>query len=107
MLDLTHGSLWIAWLAYVVATLSPGPAVFGIMNVAMVSGRVAALRFSLGVICGSFFWACCAVFGLTSMLLLVPQFLLAVKLVGGTYLLWLAYKSARMALVSSRSESTG
>lgn len=94
------GNLSIGWLAYAIATLSPGPAVFGIMNVAMVSGRLAALHFSFGVICGSFFWALSAVFGLTSLLLAYPRFLVAVKLIGGGYLLWLAWKAARSALAT-------
>jgi threonine efflux protein len=99
---ISHGffsaNLLIAWSAYFVGTASPGPSNLAIMSIASNAGRRAAFAFAAGVMSGSFFWAMLAALGLSAMLTAYSGFLVAVKICGGLYLLWLAFKSGRAAL---------
>jgi threonine/homoserine/homoserine lactone efflux protein len=71
------------------------------MSLAMSSGRRAALTFALGVVSGSFFWALLALLGLSAVLATYSQCLVAIRIAGGLYLLWLGVKSARSAFSNS------
>ncbi|MGC2958449.1 LysE family translocator [Paraburkholderia graminis] len=88
----------IAYSAYFVGTASPGPSNLAIMSLAMSAGRRSALTFALGVVSGSFFWALLASLGLSALLATYSECLVAIKIAGGVYLLWLGFKSARSAL---------
>lgn len=88
----------LAYTAYFVGTASPGPSNLAIMSLAMGSGRKAAFGFALGVMSGSFSWALLATLGLSALLATYSQLLIAIRIAGGLYLLWLAWKSARSAL---------
>ena len=88
----------LAYTAYFIGTASPGPSNLAIMSLAMGSGRKAAFAFALGVMSGSFSWALLASLGLSAVLATYSQLLVAIRVVGGLYLLWLAWKSARSAL---------
>ncbi|MCA8095122.1 LysE family translocator [Burkholderia anthina] len=90
-------NLLLAYTAYFVGTASPGPSNLAIMSVAANHGRKAALVFALGVISGSMCWAMVAALGVSAALLAWSKLLVAIKLFGGVYLLWLAFKSARTA----------
>lgn len=89
--------LLLAWTAYVVGTASPGPSNLAIMATAMNAGRGPALCLAAGVVTGSWFWGVAAAFGLSAVLATYSQALVAIKILGGLYLLWLALKSARSA----------
>lgn len=89
--------------AYLVATVSPGPATMAIMAVSAQRGRSAGLRLASGVICGSLFWGLCAAFGLATILAQFAGFMVVIKWLGAGYLLWLAYKALRSASVPSHS----
>ncbi|WP_176059312.1 LysE family translocator [Paraburkholderia sp. BCC1876] len=91
----------IAYGAYFVGTASPGPSNLAIMSLAMSAGRRAALTFALGVVSGSFFWALLASLGLSAVLASYSECLVAIKIAGGLYLLWLGFKSARSAFSAS------
>ena len=103
------GSAWfstnllLAYSAYFVGTASPGPSNLAIMSIAASHGRKAALIFALGVISGSMFWATVATLGVSAALIACSQFINAVKIFGGLYLLWLAFKSGRNALATTTS----
>jgi threonine efflux protein len=102
-------NLLLAWSAYFVGCASPGPSNLAIMSIASVSGRRAAFSFAAGVMSGSFFWAMLAALGLSAVLTAYSGFLVAVKICGGLYMLWLAFKSARSAWrppVRASSESS-
>ncbi|SON56400.1 Threonine efflux protein [Hartmannibacter diazotrophicus] len=90
--------LALVYVAYVVATASPGPSTMAIMGVAMRHGRPPALALAGGVITGSYFWAVLAATGISALLAAFAEVLTAVKIAGGIYLLYLAFKSARSAL---------
>ncbi|WP_255440427.1 LysE family translocator [Caenimonas sedimenti] len=89
--------LLLAWSAYLVGTASPGPSNLAIMATAMNAGRGPALYLAAGVVMGSWFWGLAALFGLSALLAAYSQALVALKILGGLYLLWLALKSARSA----------
>ena len=92
-----NANVLLAWSAYFVGTASPGPSNLAIMSIASTSGRRAALAFAAGVMSGSFFWAMLAALGLSAALTAYSGILVAVKICGGVYLLWLAFKSGRSA----------
>ncbi|CAB3674900.1 LysE family translocator [Paraburkholderia rhynchosiae] len=91
-----------AYSAYFVGTASPGPSNLAIMSLAMSAGRRSALIFALGVVSGSFFWALLASLGLSAVLATYSQCLVAIKIAGGLYLLWLGFKSARSAFAPGK-----
>ncbi|NKB51437.1 MAG: LysE family translocator [Rhizobiaceae bacterium] len=84
--------------AYLVATISPGPATLAIMGVAARHGRAAGLKLASGVVCGSLFWGLCAAFGLAAVMAKFAGFFVFLKIGGGLYLLWLAFRALRSAL---------
>ena len=94
---LLTANVLIAYSAYFVGTASPGPSNLAIMSLAMSAGRRSALAFALGVVSGSFSWALLASLGLSAMLATYSECLVALKIAGGLYLLWLGFKSARSA----------
>ncbi len=91
-------ALLTALLAFFVAAASPGPATLAQAQVALAHGRGAALRFGSGLAFGLAVWGAVAAFGVGAVLVQSAAALWALKVVGGAYLLWLAFKSARSAL---------
>lgn len=90
--------IWPAYVAYLLAVISPGPANFAIMGAAISQGRRAGLILALGIFCGSLTWACAAALGLAALLRSYAVALEILKVLGGLYLIylaWKAYKSAR------------
>ena len=94
-------NLLLAYTAYFVGTASPGPSNLAIMATAANHGRKAALVFALGVVSGSMLWATVATLGVSAALIAYSQFIIAVKIFGGLYLLWLAFKSGRNAVATA------
>lgn len=84
--------------AYLIATASPGPSNMAIMGMAMREGRLPALVLAAGVITGSLFWAILTATGLSAVLTTYVQALFVIKIVGGIYLLYLAFRAGRSAL---------
>lgn len=98
-------NLLLAYTAYFVGSASPGPSNLAIMSIAANNGRKAALAFALGVISGSMFWASVATVGVSAALIAYSRFIVAIKIFGGLYLLWLAFKSGRTALTKPAATS--
>lgn len=96
MAHLNH--LLLVYAAYLIAIATPGPSNMAIMGVAMSQGRKPAVVLALGVITGSWCWAMLAATGLSAVLSSYAHALFAIKIAGGLYLLYLAYKSARSAM---------
>ncbi|ABR62971.1 LysE family translocator [Sinorhizobium medicae] len=92
--------LLIVYAAYVIAAGSPGPSNMQIMAVAMHSGRRAALILAAGVVSGSFFWGAMAATGVSAVLTRYAEALIVLKIFGGLYLLYLAFKAGKSALAS-------
>lgn len=93
--------LLLVFTAYIVGAASPGPSNMRIMGVAMHQGRKPALLLAAGVISGSFFWGTMAATGVSAILAQYAQALITLKIIGGTYLLYLAIKAARSAATSN------
>ncbi len=83
---------------YIVATASPGPSNMAIMGTAMRDGRLPALALWAGVITGSLFWAILAATGMSAALAAYTQALFVIKIFGGVYLLYLAFRAGRSAM---------
>jgi threonine/homoserine/homoserine lactone efflux protein len=76
---------------FMIVTTSPGPANLAVASVSMSKGRQSGIVFALGLSFGLAFWGSAAAAGLGALLSEAGVFLRALRLVGGFYLLWLAY----------------
>lgn len=85
-------------LAFLVVAVSPGPANIAVATVAMSAGRRSGLSFGMGLALGLAAWGVVAATGMGALLQTSATALVALKLVGGAYLLWLAVQSGRAAL---------
>lgn len=101
--ELFATNLLLACSAYALGTASPGPSNLAVMATAMHAGRKPACVLALGVVSGSTVWGLLAAFGLSAVMSRYSQALVAMKLLGGLYLLWLAFKSARSAMTAPRA----
>lgn len=84
-------------LAFFVVAASPGPANISNATIAMSHGRKASLIYGTGLVCGVMFWGLIAVSGLGAVLQSSVYVLMVLKVLGGVYLLWLAYLSGKAA----------
>lgn len=91
-------SLLPVYAAYVLATASPGPSNMAIMATAMQHGRRSALVLAAGVVTGSMTWAARAATGVSALLATYAHTLYTIKMLGGIYLLYLAWKAAKSAI---------
>jgi len=89
--------IFVAYGTFVLAALSPGPAVLSTMGAAMSSGRRTGVMVALGVVCGSFTWGLIAAVGLSYVLSTYSNALAIVRIAGCGYLLYLAFKALRSA----------
>lgn len=105
MENLNH--LLVAFTAYAIAAGSPGPSTLRIMGVAMNHGRRAGLALAAGVISGSLFWGLSAATGVSALLARYAEALIVLKVFGGIYLLYLAFRAARSALASDPTTPAG
>ena len=86
------------FFAFFVVAASPGPATLTVSAVSAASGRKSGLIFGTGLSIGLAFWGLVAATGLGAVLQASTHLLVAQKIAGGIYLLWLAFGSARSAL---------
>ena len=87
----------LAYLAFLLSIMSPGPNILAILGTSMSVGRGPGSALALGVAAGSFCWAVLTFSGLSALLTTYAVALTVIKIVGGFYLLWLAYKAFRSA----------
>lgn len=99
--------LLVAYAAYFIGTASPGPSNVAIMGTAMNAGRIPALVLASGILAGSLLWGLLAALGLSTVLATYSSVLVAMKILGGLYLLWLAWKSARSAISRNAAMASG
>lgn len=90
-------TFFLGWLTFFTLCASPGPSVFAIMGTSLAQGRSAGMRLAAGVTTGSVFWGVVSATGVAMLLQTVGWALTALKIAGGLYLLWLAFKAARAA----------
>jgi threonine/homoserine/homoserine lactone efflux protein len=102
MTEYIHGLL-LTYVAFTFAVLSPGPNVFGVLNVSLEKGKAAGTLFGIGIAFGSLTWATLSVLGLTQFISQYAVLLLLLKVFGGLYLIYLALK----AYISSKTTNKG
>lgn len=87
----------LAYTAFLVSIASPGPNVLAVMGTSMSIGRRQGLSLAMGVAAGSLTWAVLTAAGLSALLATYASALIVIKIVGGLFLIWLAYKAFRAA----------
>jgi len=98
--------LILAYSAFLLSIMSPGPNILAVIGTSMGVNRKSGIALALGVSSGSFCWAILTVVGLSALLTVYASALFAIKIAGGLYLLWLAYKAFRSAASRQDMEAT-
>lgn len=93
------------WIVQIVAVISPGPSLLVVARSSMAISRQAGYFNALGFAVGSAMWAVTAVLGLNVIFSIFPWIYVAVKVLGGLYLLYLASKMFRSPSFEIGSES--
>lgn len=96
----------LAYSAFLLSIMSPGPNILAILGTSMAVGRRSGTALALGVASGSWCWAILTAAGLSALLASYAAALTVIKVVGGLYLLWLAYKAFRSAASAHDIEAT-
>lgn len=78
--------------ALLAGAISPGPSFVLVCRTAMLHSRNAGFAAALGMGVGGAIFGCLALFGLATLLREVPSLHVALKILGGAYLLYLAYR---------------
>lgn len=87
----------IVLLAWAIGGGSPGPATLAIAGTSMNRGRPAGMAVAAGIVVGSAMWGLAAALGLSALMAAHVWIVEVLRYVGATYLLFLAFKSARSA----------
>ena len=98
--------IFLAYAAFFLGIMSPGPNILAVIGTSMSIGRQEGSALALGVAIGSFCWATLTVIGLSALLAAYASALIVIKVVGGLYLLWLAYKAFKSAASAHDIEAT-
>jgi amino acid exporter len=98
-------NILLAYTAFLLAIASPGPNVLAVVGTSMGVGRKSGIALAFGVSLGSFCWAVLTVAGLSTLLAAYASALIVIKIAGGLYLLWLAYKAFKSAASSHEIEA--
>jgi threonine/homoserine/homoserine lactone efflux protein len=99
-LDAVVESFWILGsiaFALMLGAMSPGPTSIYVAKNSIAISRKHGLFTALGTGTGAAVFGLLAVLGLQAFLLAVPSAYLALKICGGVYLLWMAYKIIKHA----------
>lgn len=86
-----------AYAAFLLGIASPGPNILAVIGTSMSVGRSSGMALAMGVAIGSFTWALLTIAGLSALLATYASALIVIKIFGGLYLLWLAYKAFKSA----------
>ena len=97
---MTGAAFILMLVAWGVAGASPGPATLAIAGTSMQHGRPAGLAIATGVICGSACWGIAAALGMSALMLANVWAIEVLRYVGAAYLLFLAFKAAKSALLN-------
>ncbi|MEM6973803.1 MAG: LysE family translocator [Pseudomonadota bacterium] len=87
-----------ALIAFFVAAASPGPATLALAATAMSRGLRPGMAFATGLAVGLALWGIVAAAGLGALMQTSAWALVVVRMIGGAYLLYLAWQAARAAL---------
>ncbi len=98
------GGLILVYAAFGLGLLTPGPNIVAVIATSMSVNRKSGMSLASGVACGTCLWSLLAAAGLAALLAKYAFILFYLKILGGLYLLWLAYKVLRSA-ASDRERS--
>lgn len=87
----------LSYCAFLLALSSPGPNVLAVIGTSMSVNRASGMALGMGVAVGSFTWAILTASGLSALLARYAPALFVIKIIGGLFLLWLAWKSFKAA----------
>lgn len=87
----------LSYGAFLMAIASPGPNVLAVIGTSMAVNRSSGMALAMGVATGTLTWAVLTAVGLSALLATYASALFLIKIFGGLYLLWLAYKAFRSA----------
>lgn len=100
-------SVGMILLALLAGVMSPGPSFVQVARIAVARSRADGLAVALGLGLGALVFAIAALAGLHAVLTAVPSLYVALKVLGGLYLLWMAWniwKGARAPLQVEAAE---
>ncbi len=95
-------------LLHLMAAISPGPAVLMAARTGVTQGFAAGAALAVGIGVGGVIWAMAALFGLAMLFEYAPMLLTGFKLIGGMFLIYMAYKlwkSADQPLVQTGADT--
>ena len=95
--------IFVAFGVLALGVFSPGPATLSIIATALEKGKTPAVFFASGVVSGSVFWGVLAAAGMATIISQFAILLVLLKIAGGLYLLYLAYKSFSIALSPTKN----
>ena len=96
----------LAHTAVLLALMSPGPNILAVIGTSMSIGRREGIALALGVASGTFLWVSLTVIGFTAVIATYAAVMVALKIFGGLYLLWLGYKALRSAASTKEIHTT-
>lgn len=80
------------WFLHLLAAISPGPAVVMSARTGVVEGMRTGAMLAIGIGIGGVIWAALALAGLAFIFAAAPALLVSLKVAGGAYLIWMAWK---------------
>jgi threonine/homoserine/homoserine lactone efflux protein len=96
----------LAYGVLMIGIFSPGPAILTIIGLSLAHGRRPGMAVAAGVVTGSTFWGLLAAAGMAGLLARYADAVIVIKILGGVYMFWLAYKSIRAACTPHRPTTT-
>ncbi|MBJ3764591.1 LysE family transporter [Maribius pontilimi] len=90
-------SLGTIIIVNIAAWLTPGANMLAVITASLTLGRAHGLATGFGLACGAIIWATFAALGVAVLFELFPKAMIALKLAGAAYLVWLGLKALRAA----------
>jgi len=100
-------TLLIAVIGSLLSMMAPGPNLVAVAATALGTGRREAVVVAAGVSVGTMVWVLFAAFGFGALLAAKPALLAGMKVLGGGYLTWLAFKILHASLKPNRRQVAG
>lgn len=88
----------LTWIGVIAAQIAPGPNLVAVAATALAEGRARAFLVVTGIASGMLVWSAATALGLTALITANPISLTLLRLIGGSYLLWLGIRALRAAL---------
>ncbi|OSQ32099.1 LysE family translocator [Thalassospira sp. MCCC 1A03138] len=92
--------LLTAYAIFAMAVMSPGPNFLAVTSASMTVSRRAGLGIALGIGTGTICWSTMTVIGLTAILAASEEVAIALRWIGGGYLIYMGFMSLRSAYKS-------